>query len=278
MPIVLSLVCAVVWGTADYCGGTASRRSTPTTVLLWSNVVALPPLVVVAAATGDLSSGVGAIGWGAVAAVAACIGILALYRGLATGVMGVVAPIASTSVIVPVAFGLATGSSVSVPCAIGIAVAIVGVVLAGGPHLRDFRSGGHRPLVLAIVAALGIGISLVAVAEGSRTSAATTLVVMRLGYLAILVPAALLARTPRRPDPRDRAFVAIAGLGDVLAVGLYAIATRSGPLPIVAAISSMFPVTTLLLARRFHHERLDREQTIGVVVALVGVVLVVATR
>ena len=278
MPVVLSLVCAVVWGTADFCGGTASRRSSPAAVLLWSNVIALPPLVVVAVATGDLTFETRSVGWGAVAAVAACVGILALYRGLATGVMGVVAPIASTSVIVPVVFGLATGSTVSLPCAIGIAVAIVGVVLAGGPHLRDFRSGGHRPLVLAIVAALGIGVSLVAVAEGSRGSAATTLVVMRLGYLVVLVPSVLRRRRPRLPDPRDRTLVALAGLGDVLAVGLYAIATRSGPLPIVAAISSMFPVTTLLLARRIHHERLDREQTIGVVIALVGVVLVVATQ
>ena len=219
-----------------------------------------------------------AIGWGAVAGIGACLGILALYRGLATGLMGVVAPIASTSVIVPVVFGLLTGASIPILCGLGIAVAIVGVILAGGPHLRDFRSGGHRTVLLAVGAAAGIGVSLVAVAEGSSSSAITTLLVMRLGYPVLLTPPVLVRRTTLRPSRDVLPLVVIAGLGDVTAVGLYGIATRSGSLPIVAAISSMFPVTTLLLARRLHDERLSREQAVGVVAALVGVILIVATQ
>jgi len=280
VPIVLALGCALLWGTADFIGGSASRRAPASVVLLWSIVVVLPIVVVVAVASGDLRPLTAATGWGLVAGVSACLGILSLYRGLATGVMGVVAPVASTSVIVPVVVGLLTGSSIGVLCASGIVLAVVGVVLAGGPNLRDFRSGGHRPLMAAIGAAAGIGVSLVAVARGSEISTATTLVSSRFAYLLVLVPLLVATSTSARSttDRTTLVMAVLAGLGDVAAVGLFGVATRTGPLAVTAALASMFPITTLVLARRFHGERLTREQGIGVALALVGVVVIVATQ
>ena len=280
MPIVLALGCALLWGTADFIGGSASRRAPASVVLLWSIVVVLPIVVVVAVASGDLRPLTAATGWGLVAGVSACLGILSLYRGLATGVMGVVAPVASTSVIVPVVVGLLTGSSIGVLCASGIVLAVVGVVLAGGPNLRDFRSGGHRPLMAAIGAAAGIGVSLVAVARGSEISTATTLVSSRFAYLLVLAPLLVATSTSARSttDRTTLVMAVLAGLGDVAAVGLFGVATRTGPLAVTAALASMFPITTLVLARRFHGERLTREQGIGVALALVGVVVIVATQ
>lgn len=278
MPILLAFGCALLWGSADFCGGTVSRRLPSATVLLWSSLVALPVIVTVMVLSGETTFDAHTIGWGAVAGLGASLGIVALYQGLATGVMGVVAPIASTSVVVPVVYGLATGADVKALCGLGIAVAIVGVVLAGGPNLRDFREGGHRPVLLALAAAAGIGVSLVAVAEGSHESAYPTLVSMRVTYLFVLVPIVLLQGARRTPDRPSIPLIVLAGLGDISAVTLYGVATHSGSLPIVAAISSMFPVTTLVLARQFHHERLQREQLLGVVIALIGVVIVVTTR
>ena len=280
MPIVLALGCALLWGTADFVGGSASRRAPASVVLLWSIVVVLPIVAAVAVASGDLRPLTAATGWGFVAGVSACLGILSLYRGLATGVMGVVAPVASTSVIVPVVVGLFTGSSIGALCAFGIVLAVVGVVLAGGPNLRDFRNGGHRPLVAAIGAASGIGVSLVAVARGSEISTATTLVSSRFAYLLVLVPLLMVTSTsPKSTTDRPTLVMAtLAGLGDVAAVGLFGVATRTGPLAVTAALASMFPITTLVLARRFHGERLAREQGVGVALALVGVVVIVSTQ
>ena len=102
MPIVLALVASLLWGGADFLGGTASRRLPSTTVLLSASLVALPVMVVIALIAGDLVFDARTIGWGIVAGVSCSIGIVLLYRGLATGVMGVVAPISSTSVLVPV--------------------------------------------------------------------------------------------------------------------------------------------------------------------------------
>ena len=277
MPIVLALMSSVLWGTADFCGGTASKKSPSTTVLLWSSLIALPVISVIAIISGDLAFDSTVVVWGAVAGVSCSIGIVLLYRGLATGPMGVVAPIASTSVLVPVVAGFLRGESPGPLQSLGIAVAVMGVILAGGPHIRDFRTGGHRPILLALGAALGIGISLLAVANGSEHSAYSTLLIMRVVYPVVLIGAVLATRAPRRPATSVFPMIAVSGVGDVLAVTFYGVATQTGSLPVVAALASMFPVMTLVLARQVHHERLEREQWIGAAFALIGVVVVVAT-
>jgi drug/metabolite transporter (DMT)-like permease len=267
---------SVLWGTADFCGGTASKKSPSTTVLLWSSLIALPVISVIAIVSGDLVFDSTVVFWGAVAGVSCSIGIVLLYRGLATGPMGVVAPIASTSVLVPVAAGFLRGESPGALQSAGIAVAVIGVILAGGPHIRDFRTGGHRPILLALGAALGIGISLLAVANGSEHSAYSTLLIMRVVYPIVLISAVLATRAPRRPATSVLPMIAVSGVGDVLAVTFYGVATQTGSLPVVAALASMFPVMTLVLARQVHHERLEREQWIGATFALIGVIVVVA--
>ena len=277
MAIALALISSILWGTSDFIGGTVSKRLPSSTVLLWSSFAALPFVAVVAAVTGNLQFSGATVGWGVVAGVSCSLGIVALYQALATGVMGVVAPIASTSVLVPVAVGFARGDGPGPVRTIGIALAILGVILAGGPHLRLFRSGGHRPILLALIAALGIGISLLAVANGSSDNALSTLLVMRLVYPVLLIVVVILTRAPRVAGRGDVLPAAAAGIGDALAVTLYGVATRSGALPVVAALSSLFPVTTLVLARQIDHERLEREQAVGVALALVGVLMVVTT-
>jgi len=275
--IALALISSILWGTSDFIGGTVSKRLPSSTVLLWSSFAALPFVAVIALFTGNLHFSGTTVGWGIVAGVSCSLGIVALYQALATGVMGVVAPIASTSVLVPVAVGFARGEGPGPVRSIGIALAIVGVVLAGGPHLRLFRSGGHRPIVLALIAALGIGISLLAVANGSGDNALSTLLVMRIVYPVLLIVVVIVTKAPRVAGRGNVLPAAAAGIGDALAVTLYGVATRSGALPVVAALSSLFPVTTLVLARQIDHERLEREQAIGVALALVGVLIVVTS-
>jgi uncharacterized membrane protein len=275
--IALALISSILWGTSDFVGGTVSKRLPSSTVLLWSSFAALPFVAVIALVAGDLHFSGTTVGWGIVAGVSCSLGIVALYQALATGVMGVVAPIASTSVLVPVAVGFARGEGPGPVRSVGIALAIIGVILAGGPHLRLFRSGGHRPIVLALIAALGIGISLLAVANGSGDNALSTLLVMRLVYPVLLIVVVVVTKAPKVAGRGNVMPAAAAGIGDALAVTLYGVATRSGALPVVAALSSLFPVTTLVLARQIDHERLEREQAIGVALALVGVLIVVTS-
>lgn len=279
MAILLALASSVLWGTSDFIGGTVSRRLPPATVLLWATILSLPFLATVAVVSGDLQWSSTTIGWGISAGIAGSLGIASLYRGLSTGVMGVVAPISSTSVIVPVIVGFVLGESVSAVTTLGIVVAIVGVILAGGPHLRDFSTGGHRPILFALGAALGIGISLTTVARGSEVSSISTLLSMRLTYVVVLVILVGVAGSQYRPGRPSTLWPLLAtGLIDTSANGLYAVASRSGPLVIVAVLASLYPVATLVLARQLHGERLSRIQTIGVGLAFVGVCAVVGGR
>jgi drug/metabolite transporter (DMT)-like permease len=276
MPVAMAFVASLIWGSADFLGGTVSRSMAPAAVMLWSTVVAFPLLVVVALISGDVVLDGTTIGWGAVAGVAGAFGISALYQGLSTGVMGVVAPISSMSVLVPVLVGVATGEDLVVLQVVGIAVAVVGVALAGGPQLREFRTGGHVPLLWALVAALGIGGSLVGLAYGAESSSISALLVQRVAYVAVLVGVVVAVGARHRPDRRHGPALGVLGLGDVTANGLFAVAVRSGPLAVISVVASLYPVATVLLARQLQGERLVRVHVAGVVAAFVGVAVVVA--
>ena len=279
MAIFLALFSSILWGTSDFIGGTVSRRLPPATVLLWATILSLPFLAIVAVGSGDLQWSSSTVGWGIAAGISGSLGIASLYRGLSTGVMGVVAPISSTAVIVPVLVGFLLGESVSVVTALGIVVAIVGVVLAGGPHLRDFSSGGHRPILFALGAAVGIGLSLSAIAKGSEVSSISTLFSMRLTYVIVLAALVGVAGSQFRPGRPYTMWPLLAiGLIDTLANGLFAVASSVGPLVIVAVLASVYPVATLVLARQLHGERLSRIQAIGVGLAFLGVCAVVGGR
>jgi len=276
MPVVLALLASLIWGSADFVGANASRELAPSTVMLWSTIIALPVLAVVAVVSGDLVLDGATMGWGLFAGVTGAVGLTALYQGLSTGVMGVVAPISSTSVLVPVLVGVATGDELAPLQTAGVVVAIVGIVLAGGPHLREFRTGGHVPILWALAAALFIGLALVGLAYGSETSSVSVLLCQRVVYVGVLALIVLATRAPRVPGRRHLAPLGAVGAGDITANGLFAVASRSGPLAVISVLSSLYPVATVLLARRLHHERLAREQVIGVLAAFAGVAAVVA--
>jgi drug/metabolite transporter (DMT)-like permease len=276
VPAVLALLAAVIWGSTDFAGGSAAKRLGSAAVLLLSTTLALPVLVVVTVLSGDLRADGGVVGWGVLAGISGSLGITCLYQGLATGVMGVVAPISGTAVIVPVVVGVASGDELSALQAVALVVAIVGIVLTGGPQVRAFRSGGHRPVLWALAAAVLLGFTFVSLAEGASTSAATTITVQRAVYVLVTAAVVVLARQVARPTRTELAPLAVIGAGDLTANALFALASREGELAVVAVLASLYPVTTVLLARRLQHERLQRLQVIGVIAAFVGVAGVVA--
>ncbi len=286
MSAVLALLASLLWGTSDFLGGTASRQVAVVRVLLLSQLVALAGLVPLALVTGEapLPGAAGADpAYLLPAAGAGAIGVLALgafYQALATGTMGVVAPVAALGVVVPVAVGLVAGEAPGPVQLLGIAVAVAGVVLASGPEVRG--GAGGRPLLLAVAAALGFGLVLVLVAVAADSSVVMTLLTMRVVGVALLgltlrlrPPAGLpLSAQPRRLV----ALIAGIGLADVVSNGSYALATtRPGALvSITGVLASLYPVVTVLLARRVHGEHLRGVQVLGVVGALGGVVLIAA--
>src|SRR3954469_1737504 len=161
MTTSLALLASLLWGTADFLGGTVARRLPAIGVVLVSQAFALVGMLAVATAVGAWGDDPGYIGWALAAAVVGLVALTAFYAALADGTMGVVAPIAGLGVVVPVVAGVIQGDRPSGWQALGLVFAVVGVALAGGPDLRRRSATGatasRRPLLLAVVAALGFG-------------------------------------------------------------------------------------------------------------------------
>jgi drug/metabolite transporter (DMT)-like permease len=277
---LLALLSSAMWGTSDFLGGTVSRRLPLIAVVATSEAFGLLGLAVVAAVVGAYGAPTGYVGWAVLGAIAGTGGLLAFYEALATGTMGVVAPIAALGVTVPVVVGIVQGDRPDLLQGFGVLVAIFGVVLASGPELRGAdgtnRRGAARPLVLAVVAAAGFGLVLVALDHGARTSTIMTLLVMRVICVVILGAYAAMTGWTKQMSfgVRDLPLLAVIGAFDGGANVAFGYASRHGLLSLVAVLSSLYPAVTVVLARSVHAERLKRVQLTGVVAALAGVVLI----
>ncbi len=278
MAALLALVSSLWWGSADFLGGTLSRRRRATVVVGVSQSAGLLLALVLAAAVGAFGDDRGYLPWALLSGVAGVVGLVCFYAALAAGTMGVVSPIAALGVVVPVVVGLAGGDRPDPAQLVGIVVAIVGVVLASGPELSG--RAGARPVLLAAVAAVGFGVALLAIAKGSASSTYMTLVTMRVTSVTLLGVALVIAlvRGLDRADvtipPPELGLIALVGVGDLGANLTFGLASRRADIAVVAVLGSLYPVVTVLLARVFHHERLGRLQTAGVALALAGVALI----
>ena len=274
MAALLALLSSLLWGGADFLGGTVSRRLPALLVVGASQFAGLLAIALVAVATGELDAPTGYLPWAVAAGIAGLIGLVAFYSALAMGTMGVVSPIAALGVVVPVVVGLARGERPAALQLAGIVLAVVGVVLASGPELGG--RAGARPLLLAAVAAIGFGLALLFIAEGARSSTVMTLVTMRVTSVTIVATllVALARRTSVRLSSRDLPLIAVIGIGDVAANLAFGAASTKGLVSVVAVLGSLYPVVTVLLARVVHQERLALVQNVGVVAALGGVTLI----
>lgn len=277
--VLLSLLASALWGAADYAGGAVTRRLPVGQVVLVTQTFGLGGAVVIWLSTGGHALGPSA-GWGVAAGLTGVVALAAFYTALATGTMGVVAPVAATGVVVPVIVGLVGGEQPHLDQVAGILLAIVGVVLASGLELRRSGAGRARPLLLAGVSAIGFGLVITFITHGSRINVGATLVSQRLVAVLVL-GAVLVGRRIRRGEPvqvcwRDLPLLAGIGLGDVGANTCLAFASTRGLVAVVAVLSSLYPVVTVMLAWRFQHERMRGLQVLGVVGALAGVCLLAA--
>lgn len=273
--ISLALVSSLLWGTADFLGGTVSRRRPPLSVVGGSQAFGLVGVLTLAAALGELDAPTGYVVWGMAAGVSGFAGLVSFYAALAAGTMGVVAPIAATGAVVPVVVGLAQGEAPGVLQLAGVAVAVVGVVLASGPEMSG-RTMHVQPLLLALVAAVGFGFALVFLAEGAQTSSVMSLVAMRATTVLPLLLLAVVMRSAGGLRPRDAGVLVLIGVGDAAANATYAIASETGLVSVTAVLASLYPAVTVMLARGVHGERMRRVQDVGVVSTLGGVALIAA--
>ena len=273
MAIVAALLSSAMYGIADFLGGKYSKRLPVTFVVGVSQFFGLLTAIAVAMATHSAWDS-RAIPHAMLASVAGFLGLMMFYQALATGRMGIVSPIASLGVLVPLGVGLVHGEIPRAVQIIGIILAIVGIVLASGPELSG--ASDSRPVFLAVGAAVGFGTCFVFIADGSYYSVATTMIVMRLQTVPIAIVIALLTKSFAKPSRKEVGWLAVIGAldnGANLAMGY---ATTLGMLTIVSVLASLYPVVTVLLAWWLLRERLLVVQYVGIATALLGVCAITA--
>lgn len=276
LAIALALASSLGWGSGDFLGGLSAKRLPILVVAATSQAVGLgfTLLVVLAIHRGPLESSV--LWIGAVGGLLGAAGLSALYRGLAVGRMGVVAPIAALSGLVPITVGLvAQGDRPEAVQVAGMALAIGGVVLAA--RARNAAEPGRRVaagLGLALLAALFLGAMVVALDAGGDRDPIWTIFMVRVSS----VTALWLIVAVRRPSldgvRPNLGVLAGAGILDNLANLLFVLASARGLLSVVSVLGSLYPVVTVILARVVLDERLGRWQLVGVAAAMSGVVLI----
>ena len=267
-----------MWGSADFFAGRLSKKHNPFAVLGFSQVIGLFVGIFIVLVSGDWQGKVlGLDGYlipGIVAGLSGYFGLACLYEGLSTGRMGVVSPISSLSTLIPLAYAIIKGDSLSVMTSIGIIIALVGIFCASGP---EFSQGlPLKPLVLALGAAAGFGFALTFIAIGSQSSALLTMVAMRAATFFVTISLAIKYRTTGNFSKRDMPTLIFIGAADFLANLLLGIATTKGLVSVAMVFGSLFPIATAILAYKFLHERLHRVQYIGIALAVAGVSIISA--
>lgn len=275
--VALSLAASWCWGVADFTGGLKTKRMPVPLVLLFVEGVGLVWVLAAIAASGEALPSGRAVAASLVAGAAGVVALGSFYRALAIGTMSVVAPISATGVILPVAVGVATGDALSILVSAGLVITIVGILLASREQHEsaDAAAAGRLSLVLAVLAALGFGSYFVLSDVAADESILWLLALARLVVVPVLAAVVLAARAPR-PVAGDAMPLVLAGTLDVAATGLYAVAATKGAISIVSVVGSLYPITTVLLARVVLHERLRPVQAAGVAAAFTGVALIVA--
>ncbi|MBA2300090.1 MAG: DMT family transporter [Chloroflexi bacterium] len=207
-----------------------------------------------------------------VAGVVGGIGITALYRGLAIGRMGIVAPVTGVlAAIIPVSAGILIEGAPGSAVLAGIGIAILSVVLVS--RAAD-EGGGRAGLTEALVSGVAIGCFGVLISGLSEGDVFSSLTVIRLVQAGLVIAAVLATRTAWRPPTDAVPAILVVGVLDMAGNSFYLLAVQTGALAVASVLSALYPVATVILAATVLRERVTRDHTIGIALAAVAIVLI----
>jgi drug/metabolite transporter (DMT)-like permease len=286
LALTLSFGASLAWGSADFLAGIECRRATLLTVLLVSQLVGLVLFLPFMLLLGGAPPSAGYALLGMLAGALYVVGLAALYRGLAGGVMAIVAPIAAVDALIPLAFGLLGGERPGMLAMLGIGLAVAGIVVVslsgnddahGADANEKPRDSTRKSVAFGLITAVCFGGFVVALDAASNGGDALWAVgCTRVMSVLLLAGAVLFLGHKVAVGRRDALpMLAIGGL-DISANALLALATTTGLLSIVGVFGSLYPVFTVLLAAAILREHPTGVQRAGTGAALLGAILITA--
>ncbi|MHB8625944.1 MAG: EamA family transporter [Aggregatilineales bacterium] len=303
--VALGLASAVSWGAGDFSGGFATKRANTFGVVIVSQVAGLILLALIAVLSHDPIPPPKDWLWGAAAGIVGGVGLIAFYRALATGQMGITAPVSAVfTALLPVTFTALTQGLPPAVQLVGFTLGLVGVWLLARPegkgnHSVDeklapqsplqavetrsrrnaplstkWRGAGGEVLGLAILAGFGFGSFLVLIHQAGTVSAFWPLLAARGASLVFLTIVALTTQRQWLPNKRLVPFLILVGALDLAGNAFFVLAGQAGRLDVASVLSSLYPGMTVLLAVIILHERMSRWRLLGIGAALLAVVLI----
>ena len=291
MVIVFALAAAVLYGSADFLGGAASRRSRALSVAVLSVPAGAVVMLLAAVVAGGPLPSAG-LGWAVAAGAFGGVGLMAFYTGLAVGPMSVVAPVSAlVSTVLPVGVAVASGEDLGARVYAGVATCLLAIVLVSlergswpsrkAPRSAQDRSLRHhaalRGVGYGVVCGALFGIFFVFLRYAGSSGVFWPVGIARLANCAVVLTVAVLARARpvgREAGGRVLAAAIFSGVLDASANLFYVLATRAGLFGVTIVLTSLYPGITVLLARVVLRERMHAVQRIGLLLAAAGVILV----
>jgi drug/metabolite transporter (DMT)-like permease len=273
LAVAYGLASAAVWGAGDFSGGLATRQGNVVGVVLLSQAIGLFCLLGLALLLEGALPPLRDLLFGGLAGIAGAVGLLALYSGLAQGQMGVVAPITAVlSALIPVIVGIVTEGVPPVLVLLGFGLAVTAVwLLSTGGKTKGIR---REELGLALLAGLGFSLFFIFIDQVSAGVVLWPLVAARVAAVPLLLLFVTVRRQWQRPSRNLLPIIALAGILDSGGNYFFVLAAQSGRLDIAAVLASLYPASTVLLARLILKEKLGSRQWLGVLVALIALVLI----
>jgi drug/metabolite transporter (DMT)-like permease len=283
VPYLLALASALLYGAADFTGGLATRRAGVLPVVVVSQLSGLVLLLLLMPFLPAASPSRADLLWGVSAALTGGVGVALLYRALAIGRMAVVAPTTAVcAVAIPVLVSVLLGERPGPPAVAGILLGVGSIVLvsqqtAAEAGARDHQSARRLPpgVGIALVSGVAIGLFFLSLARTGPEAGMWPILVSRAVSVTLFGVAAAAGRRSLRM-PGVLVLTLVCGAVDMSANALYLLAARTGPLSVVVTLSSLYPASTVLLARVVLGERLNGRQITGVGCALAAIVLIVS--
>jgi len=271
--IIYGLCSAFAWGAGDFSGGLATRRINVLLVVLWSQLIGAGALIALALVLREAVPQLRPMLYGAMAGLVGVLGLAALYRGLAIGRMGIVAPLSALmAAVIPVLFGaFQEGLPTAIQLA-GFAMAVVAIwtlSYSGGDGKPQAQEWTH-----ALAAGVGFGLFFVFIDKASSQAVFWPLVAARTASITCMLCLVLLRGNYAAPAKPHLTHLMLVGIFDAAGNAFFALASRTGRLDISAVLASLYPAVTVLLASVLLRERLLPRQWAGVVLAVAALVMI----
>ncbi len=277
VPVGFSLAAVLCWGTSDFTGGYASKRSDAFLVTLLSHAGGFTLMLTVALLAHAPYPSPASRNWALLAGALGGTALAIFYRALASGNMGITAPVSAVlGAAIPAAFATITQGLPGAFSIAGFLLAGVGIWLISRP---DGSANNYSGISMAAIAGIGFAGFFICIDRAGDSSALWSAVNSRIASLVIVAVIVLfrwvwLRESPSRLQPAGAVLAVFAGCLDVTGTALFIRAEQTGRLDTAVVLSSLYPVITVVLARLVLHERFTRWKTIGIFAALLAVPLI----